>query len=92
MMRVLIKIIKHRARGDKSGEEEDEGMLPVALEKILVGEYEKWKEKHEDEWRDTKSDIGMKTETEYESGESEMKHLSGTEAAEEKIKRKGEEK
>lgn len=91
-MRIFVKIIKHRAGRDAGSENKDDRMLPVALEKILVGHHEEWYEENENEWRETEGDIGMEAETEYESGKKKIDQLSGPQPAEEEIKGEGEEK
>lgn len=91
MMRVLVEIIKHRARGYTGGENKYESMPPEPPEKILVGKNQDREKENEDEWCQTKRDIGMKTETEEKSSEKERNNFPGTETTEEKIEGKGEE-
>ncbi len=91
MMRVLVEIIKHWARGDAGGENKYESVLPKSLEEIFVGKNQNRKKENEDEWCETKRDIGMETETEEDSCKKERKDFPGAKSAKEKIEREGEE-
>ncbi len=90
MMRILVEIIKHRARGDTGGENKYESMSPEPPEKIFVGKNQNREKENEDEWSEAKGDIGMKTETKQESSEEKRKDFPGAKSAEEKIEGEGE--
>lgn len=69
---------------------ENGGMLPEAHEEFAHGKVEPDRKNNENKWRDAEGDIGMKPESENETGKGKIKKTFGSDTSKEKIEREGE--
>ncbi len=85
-------MIEHGGGGEESAEDKDEAVLPKSSEELLVGEHEDREEDDEDEGGDPESDVGVESCPKDEARDEKISETMGTEASEEEVKGKSEEK
>lgn len=86
------EVIEHGGGGEESAEDKGEAVLPESSEELLVGEHEDREEDYEDEGGDPESDVGVESCPKDEARDEKISETMGTEASEEEVKGKSEEK